>query len=129
MKILVVEDNIYDQRFLEGVLSTYADELYFIDGKGNVLDWVYKVDLIILDLNLGLVQGKQLLKKIKRKRKVVPVIIYTTSANPDDIKECYTLGAACYVTKPFGLADTVEKISKLGEFWKGVMYAYQSTGL
>lgn len=124
MRILVIEDNVQDQKFLNQILSRFADEIYFIDGQKDVFKWIEKVDLVILDLNLGLVHGKHLLKKIKRRKKVLPIIVYTTSNNPDDVKECYSLGANCYVVKPFGLVETLEKLEKLGEFWKGVSYTY-----
>lgn len=130
MRVMLIEDNKQDQDILKKILTPYADSLFITEDGEVALNHLKEVDLVILDLNLPLyLGGRDLLKIIKKKRKSLPVIIYSNSSNPEDIKYCYQNGAACYVTKPFGLIDTMEKLKSLGEFWKGVTYAYQGTGL
>lgn len=59
-------------------------------------------DILFLDLNMPLKSGYECLKEIKRdeKLKFLPVIIYSTSINPNDIKQLYEQNASCYVCKP-----------------------------
>lgn len=123
MRVLLIEDNVHDQKFIEQSLRPFATEIIIRKDEKSILDLLPEVDLVILDLNLGYTEGKKLLKKIKRRKKTLPIIIYTTSENEEDIKYCYSHGASCYVTKPFGLTETLEKLTNLGVFWKGVTYA------
>lgn len=127
MRVLLVEDNKNDQRFLRQILEPHADLLIIKEDGESALKVLDQVDLVILDLNLPLaLGGKEVLKIIKKKRKSLPVVIYSTSSNPEDVKYCYQNGCACYITKPFGLVETIEKLKSLGEFWKGVTYAYSN---
>lgn len=123
MRVLLIEDNPYDQQLIEQTLRPFTNEMIIRKNGNSILELLSEVDLVILDLNLGFEEGRKLLQKIKRKRKSLPIIIYTTSENPDDIKFCYSHGASCYVTKPFGLEETLKKLTTLGLFWKGVNYA------
>jgi DNA-binding response OmpR family regulator len=123
MRVLLIEDNVHDQKFIEQSLRPFTTEIVIRNDEKSIFELLPEIDLVILDLNLGYVEGKKLLKKIKRKRKTVPVIVYTTSENQADVKFCYSNGANCYVTKPFGFRETLEKLNNLGLFWKGVTYA------
>lgn len=66
--------------------------------------------VIILDLNMPRLNGKQTLRHIKGEEalKDIPVVIYSTSLNPREKEECMTLGAHAYVIKPASYKDSIE---------------------
>ena len=69
-------------------------------------------DLIFLDLNMPLVDGRQFLSEIKMLPPYahVPVIIYSTSSHSRDIVETRQLGAAGFLTKPYSLSELVNEL-------------------
>jgi len=75
--------------------------------------------IILLDLNLPKVDGREVLQKVKSdpSLKTIPVIILTTSDDDIDIQKCYELGANSYIRKPVDLINFFESIQKLSEYW------------
>ena len=76
-------------------------------------------DLILLDINLPLLNGHEVLKKIKEneKTKHIPVIILTTSSAISDINLIYENYANCFITKPADINDFFETINVLCNYW------------
>jgi CheY-like chemotaxis protein len=76
-------------------------------------------DLILLDLNLPKLDGRQVLREIRRDDELrhIPVVILTSSDAEKDIVESYRLGANCYITKPVDLTDFQSILRCLGAFW------------
>lgn len=76
-------------------------------------------DLILLDLNLPVWDGKKTLKRIKNQDdlKVVPVVIYTTSKSDYDKQECYLLGANSFITKAAEYEMLYTQIEKIFTYW------------
>lgn len=76
-------------------------------------------DLILLDLNLPRVSGREVLKELKGDPvlKKIPVVVLTTSAADTDILKCYDLGANCYITKPVDFEQFQRIIKVVDEFW------------
>lgn len=76
-------------------------------------------DLILLDLNLPRVSGREVLKELKADPvlKKIPVVVLTTSAADTDILKCYDLGANCYITKPVDFEQFQRIIKVVDEFW------------
>lgn len=76
-------------------------------------------DLILLDLNLPRVSGREVLKELKADPvlKKIPVVVLTTSAADTDIVKCYDLGANCYITKPVDFEQFQRIIKVIDEFW------------
>ena len=74
--------------------------------------------LILLDLNLPVLDGYQVLKIIKNdpRTKQIPVVVLTTTDNPHEISRCYELGCNVYVTKPVEYDKLSEAIRMLGLF-------------
>ncbi|MDM8555183.1 response regulator [Desulfococcaceae bacterium HSG7] len=74
--------------------------------------------LVLLDLNLPVINGINVLKRMKKKdaTKKIPVIILTTSDDNRDITKCYELGCNVYVTKPVDYGQFSAAIQKLGLF-------------
>lgn len=80
-----------------------------------------KPSVIVLDIKLPRINGKELLEKIKQDPflKSIPVVILTSSQNIKDIEDCYKLGANAYVVKPINFDQFFETIGMLGKFWCG----------
>jgi chemotaxis family two-component system response regulator Rcp1 len=76
-------------------------------------------DLVLLDINLPKIDGKEVLANIKNdeKLKVIPVVMLTTSDSEKDIFESYHNHANCYITKPVGFQSFIEVIHTIKEFW------------
>ena len=76
-------------------------------------------DLILLDINLPKIDGKEVLANIKKDEalKIIPVVMLTTSDSEKDIFESYHNHANCYITKPVGFQSFIEVIHTIKEFW------------
>jgi len=75
--------------------------------------------MIILDLNLPGTNGWELLRFIKEDAnlKHIPVIVFTTSNNPEDIKRCHEYGVANYIVKPIDYNQLKKNMQMLIDFW------------
>lgn len=75
--------------------------------------------LILLDLNMPGLDGRETLSRIKSNKEVkdIPVIVLTTSNDKKDIEECYKDGANTYIQKPVDLDGFLKAIQKLQEYW------------
>jgi len=80
-------------------------------------------DLILLDLNLPGMDGREVLQEIKQdpELKRIPVVVMTTSRAEKDILEAYNLHANCYVTKPVDLGQFIGAVQKIQDFWLTVV--------
>lgn len=76
-------------------------------------------ELILLDLNLPRVSGREVLKELKGDPvlRKIPVVVLTTSAADTDVLRCYDLGANCYITKPVDFEQFQRIIKVIDEFW------------
>ena len=76
-------------------------------------------DLILLDLNLPRMDGREVLAEIKNDDdlKHIPVVILTTSRADEDVLRSYDLHANCYITKPVDLAQFEKIVRSIEEFW------------
>lgn len=128
--ILLVEDNEGDilltqEAFEESQIKT---EINVTRNGQEALDYLYKrgdftqvkkPDLILLDINIPVFNGHEVLKKIKSDPvlKKIPVIMLTTSSNEKDIEKAYENHANSYVRKPLNMEDFLKAILKIKEFW------------
>ena len=76
-------------------------------------------DIILLDLDLPGMDGKELLAEIKSDELLldIPVVVLSSSANPDDINYAYRRHVACYITKPTQLDAYMTAVRTLKELW------------
>jgi len=130
----LVEDNPGDVRLTIEALkeSKIVNDLFvvndgieamdFLRHEGNYKDSVHP-DLIILDLNLPKMDGRQVLAKIKvdKNLKRIPVVILTTSSADEDIIKSYQLHANCYITKPVGMDQFIKVVKSVGNFWFSIV--------
>lgn len=128
--ILLVEDNEGDivltlDAFEESKIRTNisvvrngADALDFLFKRGDYIE-EDRPDLILLDINIPVYNGHEVLKKIKEDSslKTIPVIILTTSSNQKDVNKAYENHSNSYVTKPIDMEDFLKVILKIEEFW------------
>jgi CheY-like chemotaxis protein len=128
--ILLVEDNPGDvgltlEALKEGkvlnelhVAQDGVEALAFLQHKGQYSNSPYP-DIILLDLNLPRMDGRELLAHIKEDPllKRIPVVVLTTSKAEEDIVKSYELHANCYITKPVGLDQFIQIIRSVENFW------------
>ncbi len=79
-------------------------------------------DVILLDLNMPRMDGREVLAEIKQDHdlKLIPVVVLTTSADEDDLRQCYDSGVNSFVTKPPDLQQFMNVIKAIEEFWFGI---------
>ena len=80
-------------------------------------------DLMLLDLNMPRMDGREVLKAIKADPQLahVPVVVMTTSDAESDILMSYHLGAAGYVTKPVGIDALFQAVHLIEDYWIGLV--------
>jgi DNA-binding response OmpR family regulator len=80
-------------------------------------------DLVLLDINLPKVDGKEVLANIKTDDhlKIIPVVMLTTSDSEKDIIESYNNHANCYITKPVGFENFMKVILTMKDFWISIV--------
>jgi CheY-like chemotaxis protein len=138
LSLLIIEDSDEDFEALRRIINQVTpfpisidrcldgdDALDFLNQEG-----VYKnknnitvPDLIILDLNLPGTDGREILVTIKQSRtlKIIPVVVLSTSANPQDIEDCYQSGVNSYMLKPMNISDLKDSVRTLLDYWLKAM--------
>ena len=132
--ILLVEDNEGDmlltiEALEEGkimnrisTVKNGKDAIDFLTRKGNFAH-ALPPDLILLDINLPMKNGHEVLKFIKESEhlKQIPVVMFTTSSSQKDIVEAYKQHASCFITKPVEVNEFMEVVSKIEDFWSNIV--------
>lgn len=128
-KIILVEDNLDDVRLTKLAfenLNIPAQFVHCTNGE-ELLDFLKdeplsNINYILLDLNMPKLNGFDVLNTFLKDENLqkLPVIVFTTSSNPADIKKCYETGANAYVVKPFDFTDLEKSIGAISSFWGGV---------
>ncbi len=80
-------------------------------------------DLVLLDLNLPRMDGREVLEAIKSDPELasIPVVVLTTSENEDDVLRSYSLHANAYVTKPVDFERFIEVVRQIDDFFVSVV--------
>ncbi len=89
----------------------------FLFGEGEYKDQTHPTPLLVLlDLNMPVLDGQQVLKRMKENEKTqrIPVIILTTTSTAREVKLCYDLGCNLFISKPVEYEEFCEAIKKLG---------------
>lgn len=132
LNILIVDDDeddlFFAQRALEKTnlpsdVKTVRDGAQMMDylcGRGDYRgDDGYMPDIILLDLNMPKKNGKEALAELRAdpRLKHIPVILFTTSSNEQDIITGYQLGANSYIRKPVSFDAMVEAMGVIKTYW------------
>ena len=96
----------------------YEASDYFFGDNGQINGGPLPPWLILLDLNLPGLSGLQVLERLKsdHRTQTIPIIILTTTEEPQEIRHCYELGCNVYITKPVKYEQFADAIQKLGLF-------------
>lgn len=128
--ILLVEDNEGDILLTQEAFEECKVKTAISVAKNGqeALDFLYKrgafsqakrPDLILLDINMPIFNGHEVLRQIKAdpELKKIPVIMLTTSSSEKDISAAYENHCNSYVKKPLDISDFLSAILKIEEFW------------
>lgn len=122
-QVLLVEDNPADERLIREAFRAADPNVSIIAANSGAEALALlrreRPSLILLDLNLPAVDGREVLDEVKRDKRLkhIPIIILTSSTMPQDILAAYRSGANCYVQKPMDLNGLFERIRELLNFW------------
>ena len=131
--ILMADDDADDRLLAQDAFkeNRLGNELRFVEDGEELLDYLYRrgkyVDpessprpgIILLDLNMPRLDGREALKEIKADPDLhsIPIIVLTTSSAEEDIARTYDLGVNSFITKPVTFEGLVEVIKKTGWYW------------
>jgi CheY-like chemotaxis protein len=104
------------------VVSDGAEAMAFLRHEGEYAE-LPRPDLVLLDLNLPRMDGRQVLEAIKSDPELasIPVVVLTTSENEDDVLRSYSLHANAYVTKPVDFERFIEVVRQIDDFFVSVV--------
>ena len=103
------------------VVGDGQEALEFLRREGQHAD-VPRPDLIVLDLNMPRMDGRQALAQIKAdpQLRAIPVVVFTTSDAESDVLASYHSYASAFVTKPLNLEELETVVAQIGRFYTGV---------
>ncbi|MEU4567763.1 response regulator [Micromonospora sp. NPDC023956] len=134
VRILVVDDDPGDVLMIEealedsdvekviDVVSDGQEAMEFLRQEGRHTE-AQRPDVILLDLNMPRMDGRQVLGEVKSDDdlRTIPIVVLTTSNADTDIVGSYTLQANAYVTKPIDLDDFNDVVRRIDEFFGRVV--------
>jgi two-component system, response regulator len=139
VEILFVEDNMNDAEMALRSLkkNNMANHVYHVQDGEEALNFLFSEQiksfpkLILLDLKMPKVDGIEVLRRIKSdaKRRIIPVVVMTSSKEECDIVESYELGVNAYIVKPVDFEKFSKAIAEVGSFWLGLNQPLQKTRL
>ena len=132
--ILICDDDDDDRALTRQALEDahISNDLRFVEDGEQLLDYLYqrgeyagetgaapRPGLILLDLNMPRMDGREALQRIKGDRTLVdiPIVILTTSGLDADIIKSYQLGVNSFITKPVTFSGLVDAMNVLGRYW------------
>ncbi|NEX16616.1 MAG: response regulator [Halochromatium sp.] len=129
--VLLVEDEVADADLVRiafeesRLLATLhhvvdgVEALRFLRHETEAFADAPRPDLILLDLNMPRMNGREFLQEIKRdaRLRAIPVVILTTSDVERDVIESYDLGAAGYIVKPVDLDQLIQAVKGMESYW------------
>jgi len=134
--VLLVEDNEddYEATIRSFKKNHFVNPVYWCKSGREALDFLNhsgaytdreswpRPDLILLDLNMPGIDGREVLARIKRDPdlKSIPVLVLTTSADIKDVDQCYNLGASTYIQKPVDFDGLISAVNRIKDYWFGV---------
>lgn len=130
LEILLVEDSDTDALLTKEALceAKMANNVTWVRDGVEAIEFLQKEgefeaapdpDLVLLDLNLPRMDGREFLQYLRRERPDirVPVVVLTTSAADEDVLQVYDLKASCYITKPVDFEQFTKVVRSIDDFW------------
>lgn len=133
LTILLADDDPYDCLMVKEALkeSRLMNPFVTVEDGVELLEYLRRQDkfshlagtdlpgLILLDLNMPRMDGREALKEIKsdEKLKHIPIVVLTTSKAEEDVFRTYNLGVNSFVTKPVTFDSLVDLMQQLGKYW------------
>ncbi len=134
ISILVCDDDEDDRMLTRQALEDahISNTVRFVEDGEQLLDYLYqrgpfggetgqapRPGLILLDLNMPKLDGREALKTIKEDEMLrdIPVVVLSTSRLDEDIARSYQLGVNSFITKPVTFSGLVEAMNVLGRYW------------
>jgi CheY-like chemotaxis protein len=131
--MLLAEDD-YDDRYLISEAldeSGVENQLFIVENGEDLLDYLKnrgkysdkekypRPGLILLDLNMPLMDGREALAEIKKDPDLrrIPIIVLTTSQKEEDIQDTYEMGITGFITKPMTFSGLVDVMRSVGNYW------------
>jgi two-component system, response regulator len=132
--ILVCDDDEDDRMLTQQALEDahISNSVRFVEDGEQLLDYLYqrgayagetgkapRPGLILLDLNMPKLDGREALKTIKDDPTLsdIPVVVLSTSRLDEDVARSYQLGVNSFITKPVTFTGLVEAMNVLGRYW------------
>ena len=131
--VLLAEDDQDDRYLISEALdeSGSKNQLLIVNNGEQLLDYLKnrgqftdkekypRPSVILLDLNMPLMDGREALAEIKEDQnlKRIPVVVLTTSQADEDILKTYDLGVTGFITKPMDFRELVDIMKSLGTYW------------
>jgi len=132
--ILLVEDNEGDARLATEALKDgkISNQLHHVRDGVEAMQFLKKEeeykdaprpDVILLDLNMPRMDGREVLEAISKIPELVniPIIVLTTSESEIDIVKSYSLNANCYISKPVDFEQFVAVVQSIEHFWFSIV--------
>lgn len=134
--ILMADDDPDDRMLAKDALleNKLSNDLYFVEDGEQLLDYLYhkgkyneknapKPGLILLDLNMPKMDGREALEHIKSNAefKRIPIVVLTTSRAEPDVIRSYDLGVNSFISKPVTFDELVDVTRRIGEYWFGIV--------
>jgi two-component system, response regulator len=133
VEILLVEDDPNDAELALRALGNHSssESVRVIRDGAEALEWIFATGrhaarniadsprLILLDLKLPLVDGKEVLRRVKTdpRTRRVPVVVLSSSQEDRDIADTYHLGVNSYITKPVDIEQYTDALQTVGTYW------------
>lgn len=129
--ILIAEDDADDRFLLQAAFeeNRFNDKLHFVENGVELIDFLQRhtqneqtarmPHFILLDLNMPKKDGREVLRELKQHPiyKKIPVIIFSTTNNEQEMRRCYELGANSYITKPNSFENLIKMVAALRSYW------------
>ena len=131
VEILLVEDNPSDVKLALHAFRSHklANNVHVVRDGAEALEYIFGTDryvgrttvpkVILLDLKLPLVDGIEVLRKVKAdpRTRQIPIVVLTTSREEPDIQACYALGVNSYIVKPVDFDQFTVAVRDIGYYW------------
>lgn len=135
--VMLIDDSKEDAELIETILemsharigsflhcSTGDEATGFLKAAKEKRGATAAPSLVLLDLNMPGTDGRDVLRWMKGTDRIrnIPVVVMSTSQNPDDVQYCYENGASGYFVKPIDFESYKKSINVIVEYWFDVLY-------